>query len=60
MDKLHGSTFVNEDKVEIKLKNIVKNLRNRTEKVKSFIEQPPTPIDESEDELENDLKVSIK
>ena len=41
-----------EEKFELKLRNIVQTLRNRTEKVKNFVEQPPTPTDDSEDETE--------
>lgn len=37
-----------------KLRNIVENLRRRTQSVKKVIEQPPTPTDESEEEVEEE------
>ena len=53
MEPSHNNYFLKrEEKVELKLRNIVHSLRNRTEKVKNFVEQPPTPTDDSEDETE--------
>lgn len=48
-----------EESVEIKLKSIVKTLRQRTEKVKNYVEQPPTPED-SEDDIDNDEEKIVR
>ena len=42
-----------DESVEIRLKSIVKTLRQRTEKVKNYVEQPPTPED-SGDDMDNE------
>ena len=44
---------VKAEKLE-KLRNIVENMRRRTQKVKKMVEQPPTPTDESEEEVEEE------
>ena len=44
---------------ERKLRNIVSSLRRRTLRIKSVVEQPPTPTDQSEEELEGDKQELI-
>ena len=48
-----------DESVEIKLRSIVKSLRQRTEKVKNYVEQPPTPED-SDDELDKDEEKIVR
>ena len=44
---------------ERKLRNIVSSLRRRTLRIKSVVEQPPTPTDQSEEEEEGDKEELI-
>ena len=44
---------------ERKLRNIVSSLRRRTLRIKSVVEQPPTPTDQSEEEEEDDKQELI-
>ena len=44
---------------ERKLRNIVSSLRRRTLRIKSVVEQPPTPTDQSEEEGEGDKQELI-
>ena len=53
-EDIRQTSFISlqEDNVEKRLRSIVQTLRKRTEKVKNYVEQPPTPTDDSEEELE--------